>query len=133
MLSGPSLDGSRVRLDDPGQKLKAWPAVETDAMPSPRLALLLAAALVPLQANGAPRMVKGVPAALLAEAAKATPLRSIDYDEDHCDNRTVDQWLRALTGPNARSIIWQGGPCQIVGMVRARLMSPAAVTAPAPM
>lgn len=85
-------------------------------MPSPRLALLLAAALVPLQANGAPRMVKGVPAALLAEAAKSTPLRSIDYDEDHCDDRTVDQWLRALTGPNARSITWQGGPCQIVGM-----------------
>jgi len=60
-------------------------------------------------------MTKGVANAALAAKARATPVKAIDYDEDRCDTRTVDQWLRALTGANAKSVAWTGGPCQMVG------------------
>jgi hypothetical protein len=58
---------------------------------------------------------KGVPNALLAQAARTTPVKDIDYGEDRCDSRTVEQWLTALAGPQAKSIAWTGGACQIVG------------------
>ena len=54
-------------------------------------------------------------AASLAQAARSTPVRAVDYDQDRCDTRTVEQWLKALTGSGARSISWSSGPCQIVG------------------
>jgi len=53
--------------------------------------------------------------ARLIAAAKATPVRAIDYDDDRCDDRTVSRWLADLTGPNARAINWTAGRCQIVG------------------
>jgi hypothetical protein len=62
-----------------------------------------------------PAMTKGVANAALAAAARATPVRAIDYDEDRCDSRTVAQWLTALTAGQARSVVWTGGPCEIVG------------------
>jgi hypothetical protein len=83
-----------------------------------RLALPFLIALLPLAAHAAPakpRMVKGVSAALLAEAARRTPVREIDYDQDRCDTRTVAQWLSALTVGQARAISWEGGPCELVG------------------
>jgi hypothetical protein len=53
--------------------------------------------------------------AKLIAAAKATPVRAIDYDDERCDERTVAEWLGALTGADARRIAWTAGPCQIVG------------------
>jgi hypothetical protein len=79
---------------------------------------LLAASLVAGSAGARPSgggMVKGVSAAALIAKARITPVKLIDYDEDRCDPRTVEQWLRALAGPNARAIAWTAGPCQIVG------------------
>ena len=51
----------------------------------------------------------------LIAAAKATPVRAIDYDDERCDERTVQQWLAELTGAEARRIAWTAGPCRIVG------------------
>jgi hypothetical protein len=48
-------------------------------------------------------------------AAKAAPVRAIDYDQDRCDARTVAQWLAALTRPQARAVDWTAGRCQLVG------------------
>lgn len=77
--------------------------------------LATALALTATTAVAKPRMVKGVPAAALAQAARTTPVRAIDYDQDRCDGRTVGQWLTALTIGEARAIRWQGGPCALVG------------------
>lgn len=80
------------------------------------LPLLLALTALPAASHAArPKLVHGVAAALLAQAARNTPVRAVDYDQERCDERTVEQWLRALTGPNARAIAWQGGPCELVG------------------
>lgn len=61
--------------------------------------------------RAAPRVA---PAALIA-AAKAAPVRAIDYDEDRCDGRTVGAWLQALTAAEARRTTWTAGRCQLVG------------------
>jgi hypothetical protein len=62
-----------------------------------------------------PGSTHGVANAALVAAAKATPLKLIDYDQDLCRNdRTVAAWLRELTGDEAREIVWTGGPCQLV-------------------
>jgi hypothetical protein len=58
---------------------------------------------------------KGVANTALVAAAKATPLKLIDYDEERCRNtRSVAQWLAELTSVRAKSIVWTGGPCQLV-------------------
>ena len=50
----------------------------------------------------------------LADAGRRTTLDAIDYDEVHCrSDRTVDSWLRALAGRNAKAIVWSGGACQL--------------------
>lgn len=82
--------------------------------PGPLLLLGLMLAAVPGHASTSVR-VHGVPVRLLAEAGKRTPVRDIDYDQDRCDTRSVDQWLRALAGANARAIAWTGGSCRLVG------------------
>jgi hypothetical protein len=76
---------------------------------------MAAAALAPVPSQAAPGVTQGVPDAALAQAAGSAPLKSIDYDEDRCDDRTVEQWLQALTTPEARHIVWAGGPCRLVG------------------
>lgn len=78
-----------------------------------RPGLLLALAAVAAFAGAA----QGAPSlnARLIAAAKATPVRAIDYDDDRCDRRTVARWLADLTGPRARAITWTAGRCQIVG------------------
>ncbi len=53
--------------------------------------------------------------ALEIKAARQAPVRAIDYDQERCDRRSVEQWLKALTGPDARTISWTAGRCQIVG------------------
>lgn len=66
-------------------------------------------------AQARPGFTKGVANADLVAAAKATPLRLIDYGEALCRNdRTVAAWLTQLTGAAARAIAWTGGPCQLV-------------------
>jgi hypothetical protein len=57
---------------------------------------------------------KGVANAALVAAAKATPLKAIDYGEEYCRNeRTLAQWLAELTAGGAKSIVWTGGPCEL--------------------
>ena len=61
-----------------------------------------------------PGYTKGAANAALVAAAKATPLRLIDYDDNRCrSERTVAQWLKELTGRRARAIVWTGGPCRL--------------------
>ena len=69
------------------------------------LAILLVFAAA--NADAAPS-TKGVPNAALVEAARNTPVKDIDYGQDRCDARTVEQWLTELTGPEAKSIAWTG-------------------------
>lgn len=57
----------------------------------------------------------GVADADLAEAGRQAPVRALDYGDDRCDPRTVDQWLHDLAGREARAIRWTGGPCRLVG------------------
>jgi hypothetical protein len=76
-----------------------------------RLLLGLAAAMALAgAAHGAPSLNDR-----LIAAAKAAPVRAIDYDDDRCDNRSVARWLADLTRPQARAIAWTAGRCQIVG------------------
>ena len=77
--------------------------------------LLAVIAVAVLAGAAAPARGPGPLAARLIAAAKATPVRAIDYDDDRCDARTVQQWLAQLTGAGARGIVWTAGPCQIVG------------------
>jgi hypothetical protein len=56
----------------------------------------------------------GVANDALADAGRKTTLDAIDYDEVHCRaDRTVDAWLRALSGRNAKAIAWSGGACRL--------------------
>lgn len=80
----------------------------------PRLALpvlLLLLAAGPASAA----MHKGVSTQALIAQARITPVAAVDYDQERCDQRTVEQWLAALTAPYARKIVWTAGPCRIVG------------------
>jgi hypothetical protein len=55
---------------------------------------------------------KGVANAALVAAAKATPLKAIDYDEVRCRNeRTLETWIKELTAGAAKTVSWTGGPC----------------------
>ena len=85
------------------------------AIPIVLLLSLAAASAVAKAPPAKGAMTKGVANAALAAAARTTPVGAIDYDEDRCDKRTVEAWLKALTGTNARAITWTGGPCEIVG------------------
>lgn len=52
---------------------------------------------------------------LLAGAARQTVLADIDPSGQQCrSERTVERWLRELTGRDARSIAWSGGRCRLV-------------------
>ena len=79
---------------------------------------LLALAAAPAIAKGRSGYTAGVANSALVSAAKATPLKRIDYGEDYCRNdRTVAQWLDELTAGDARKIVWTGGPCQLVDTI----------------
>jgi hypothetical protein len=70
----------------------------------------------PALAKARPGYTHGVANAALVAAAKATPLKLIDYDEVLCRNdRTVEAWLKELTAGDAKAIVWTGGPCELVG------------------
>jgi hypothetical protein len=84
-------------------------------LPAPGLiaaGVLLAGAAL---AKDPPGYTKGVADAALIAAAKATPLKLIDYNNDLCRNdRTVAAWLKELTAGEARAIVWTGGGCELV-------------------
>jgi hypothetical protein len=66
-------------------------------------------------AKDPPGYTKGVADTALIAAAKATPLKLIDYNNDLCRNdRTVATWLKELTAGEARAIVWTGGGCGLV-------------------
>jgi hypothetical protein len=76
-------------------------------------AMALGAAAV--AAKDRPGYTHGVADTALIAAAKATPLKLIDYDEVLCRNdRTVAEWLKELTAGDARAIVWTAGGCDLV-------------------
>jgi hypothetical protein len=80
------------------------------------LGLLMVAAGVATSAGAKdrPGYTKGVANGVLVAAAKATPLKLIDYDQALCrDDRTVQAWLKELTTGDARAIVWTGGRCEL--------------------
>lgn len=49
-------------------------------------------------------------------AGRHATLKAIDYGEDHCDGAlTVETWVKALVGAQARAIQWTGGRCELAG------------------
>jgi hypothetical protein len=84
----------------------------------------LAAPIVALTCAFAPLSVAAQPAgqvskAALAAAGRQATLKSIDYGSDYCDGEmTVEAWLKALVGKQARSITWTGGDCVLVSDMR---------------
>lgn len=73
----------------------------------------VAVSLMPLSLSAEP--ASGVSKAALAAAGRQATLRQIDYGSDYCDGAmTVEAWLRALAGKEARSIAWTGGDCVLV-------------------
>lgn len=71
-------------------------------------------AAIPAVAKDRPGYTKGVADFALVAAAKATPLKLIDYDQVLCRNdRTVAEWLKEMTAGDARGIVWTGGGCEL--------------------
>lgn len=57
----------------------------------------------------------GFPNARLIAAAKAAPLKLIDALDVYCDTDTrVADWLARFAGPQARTIAWTAGKCELV-------------------
>ena len=60
---------------------------------------------------------QSVSLAAMIAAGQNARLADIDYQERHCDSdMRVEDWLKQLTGKDARRIVWVGGKCQIVGI-----------------
>jgi hypothetical protein len=79
------------------------------------LAVVIALAPLPLAAQSA----GGITKAALAAAGRQATLKQIDYGEDYCDSAmTVEAWLKALVGKQARTIAWTGGDCVLVSDMR---------------
>lgn len=88
-------------------------------MPMRALIAILAATAAlacPAAAKPAPHAVyRGLPVATLIAAAKAAPLSTIDAGETYCDADTpIGAWLAALVAPEARSVAWTAGKCELV-------------------
>ena len=78
------------------------------------LAVLLVLGPAFVLAKGRAPAAAGVSNAALVAAARHATLRSIDYEQEHCDgDLDVETWLKALTGPRARAIVWTGGRCRL--------------------
>jgi hypothetical protein len=82
--------------------------------------ITLASTVATLLAFAAPAAAQGEPSkAALAAAGRQATLRLIDYGNDYCDgDTTVEDWLKALVGKQARSIEWTGGKCELVNDLR---------------
>ena len=58
---------------------------------------------------------QGIAKGALADAGRQATLSLIDYGSAYCDgDTTVEEWLKALVGKQARSIAWTGGKCVLV-------------------
>ncbi len=58
---------------------------------------------------------RGVAKSAMIAAAKAAPLKLIDYLETYCDGETsIGDWLQALAGAEPTRIDWTAGPCELV-------------------
>jgi len=80
----------------------------------PTLVLIFA---TPLAAAAEP--TQSVSNAALANAGRQATLKMIDYGAKYCDGAsTVEAWLKALVGTEARSITWSGGKCVLVNDMR---------------
>jgi hypothetical protein len=78
------------------------------------LGTLMVALAIPFAAKAQP-----VSNAVLAAAARQATLKMIDYGRQLCDGETtVEEWLKALVGKQARSISWSGGRCVLVNDMR---------------
>jgi hypothetical protein len=76
--------------------------------------MVVASAAASAVAKDPPGYTKGVANTVLVAAAKATPLKLIDYNQALCrDHRTVQAWLKELTAGDARVIVWTGGRCEL--------------------
>jgi hypothetical protein len=81
------------------------------------LPILVLIVATPLAAAAEP--AQSVSNAALATAGRQATLRMIDYGADYCDGAsTVEAWLKALVGTEARSIAWSGGQCVLVNDMR---------------
>ncbi len=77
--------------------------------------LLMLAASFPVGAQ----QPAGVTSAALIAAGKNAAVRLIDYGEERCDgDTTIEAWLTALVGKEARRIAWTGGKCVLVNDLR---------------
>ena len=88
------------------------------------LLAMLAAGCISDNASVAPRtMIRmhrtGSDPAALANAGRQATLKMIDYGTEYCDGASsVEAWLKALVGTEARSITWNGGKCVLVNDMR---------------
>ena len=83
-----------------------------------RRTLVFLLALAPSLPVGAQQPAAVTSAALIA-AGKSAAVRLIDYGEERCDgDTTVEAWLTALVGKEARRIAWTGGKCVLVNDLR---------------
>ncbi|MFO1160746.1 MAG: hypothetical protein U1E60_18040 [Reyranellaceae bacterium] len=81
----------------------------------PLVALACGLAPLPLAAQPAGQVSKDA----LAAAGRRATLAMIDYGSEYCDGAaTVEAWLKALVGEQARSITWTGGKCVLVNDMR---------------
>jgi hypothetical protein len=79
------------------------------------LSLLIPLAVTPADAKAGRPTTHGIANTALIAAAKASPLKLIDYLEDYCDGQTnVETWLKTLTGPQALRTDWSAGACELV-------------------
>ena len=79
--------------------------------------MLALTSVIPAAVEAEP--AKSVSGAALAAAGRQATLKMIDYGQDHCDGATtVEAWLTALAGKQAKSIAWAGGDCQLVNDMR---------------
>jgi hypothetical protein len=80
----------------------------------PALALMVATSLA-----AAAEPTQSVSNAALAQAGRQATLKMIDYGTTYCDGAlTVEAWLKALVGTEARRITWSGGKCVLVSDMR---------------
>jgi hypothetical protein len=104
----------------------AWPAIWIEAMTSrlPFVATALLLAFAPACAVRAQSSPSASERALV-DAGKRATLGKIDYGEKYCDGAmTVEAWLSALVGKQARSIVWTGGDCVLVSDLRPGIDTP---------
>src|SRR5260370_8434548 len=86
----------------------------------PTLVLIFA---TPLAAAAEP--AQSVSNAAFADAGRRATLKMIDYGTQYCDGAsTVEAWLKALVGTEARSIAWSGGQLLLVNNMRPAIHAP---------